>query len=518
MPYPSYHSARIHEPDQYPKKRYGKDEFGGGIDVIWGITDAGKTEVQAIRFDKTKFTPEEARAWLKKHPEHKVISFEQATGAKTQKVQADPFDRFQRTLWDLASDMPGQAHVHYCPTCRLNKIETHDAILQGLDRKVGGLLFGKEHFMPTVDYWNTRPIVFSKIHPDPVKFDENPEAELTRVQGGITGELSDAVIENVLGEPRLNVRKNYTDEMAFRFYDKGLISVESLNRSLEAIPKTLQLIKERKLVHSSAFVCPDDGESLVGVVKPHHVLDFEMTLKDQPVDPMAVILNKQETENVTEGNAQLQIGKVISSKNEGKLRAAIKAFTDFCENILTSGEEPAPVEPQMSKEPVMKDDDPEQSESQSQIRENKMTPEEQKKMDEKDTEIAALKAKIAELEGKSSKTQKEIEDMQTALKAHEDAKVQAQKEKFDADWLALEKSAIPPAEVKDPADKAKLQKMSVEQPLVFAAKIAEWRKDPKLKQEGTSHVQGPGGEDKEAERNRILAADNQKIPGQFHTK
>ena len=512
MPYPSYHSARIHEPDQYPKKRYGKDEFGGGIDVIWGITDAGKTEVQAIRFDKARFTPEEARAWLKKHPEHKVISFEQATGAKTQKVQADPFDRFQRTLWDLASDMPGQAHVHYCPTCRLNKIETHDAILQGLDRKVGGLLFGKEHFVPTVDYWNTRPIVFSKIHPDPAKFDENPEAELTRVQGGITGELSDAVIENVMGEPRLNVRKNYTDEMAFRFYDKGLISVESLNRSLEAIPKTLQLIKERKLVHSSAFVCPDDGESLVGVVKPHHVLDFEMTLKDQPVDPMAVILNKQETENVTEGNAQLQIGKVISSKNEGKLRAAIKAFTDFCENILSGGEEPAPVPAQAQKITVMKDDDPEQSESQSQSKEQKMgeiTAELIKPVED---------PKVKELTDQMAKLQKELDDTKAALKTHEDAKVQAQKEKYDADWLALEKSAIPPAEVKDPADKAKLQKMSVEQPLVFAAKIAEWRKDPKLKQEGTSHVQGPGGEDKEAERNRILTADNQKIPGQFHTK
>jgi hypothetical protein len=516
MPYPNFHAARIHNPDDYSKLRYGKDIFGTGIDVIYGITDAGKSEVQAIRFDKTKFTPEEARAWLKKHPEHKVISFEQATGAKTQKVQTDPYDRFQRTLWDLAQDAPEQAHVHYCPTCRLNKIETHDAILQGLDRKVGGLLFGKEHFIPTVDNWNVRPIVFSKIHPDPVKFDEDPEAELTRVQGGITGNLSDAVIENVMGEPRLNVRKNYTDEMAFRFYDEGRISVETLNRSLEAIPKTLQLIKERKLVHSSAFVCPDDGESLVGVVKPHHVLDFEMTPKDQPVDPMAVILNKQETENVTEGNAQLQIGKVISSKNEGKLRAAIKAFTDFCENILTGVEEPAPAaEPKLDaaksqKITVMKDDDPEQFESHSQKKE--------KKMGEKTAELITPPEdpKVKELTDQMAKLQKELDDAKALLKTHEDAKVKAQKDKYDADWADLEKTVIPPGEVKDPADKAKLQKMSVEEPLAFAAKVAAWRKAPAHKQEGTTHTQKAGDEDKEAERNRILAADSRKIPGQFH--
>ena len=509
MPYPNFHAARIQDPDIFPKKRYEKDAFGNGIDVIWGITDAGKAEVQAIRFDKNVFTPEQARAWLKKHPEHKPISFEQATAtAKTQKVESDPLTQFQRTLWDLAQDAPGYAHVHYCPSCRLNKVEGHDAILQGLDRKVGNLFFGKAPFAPTVDEWNARPIIFSKIHPDPLKFNQDPEAELTRVNGAITGELSDAALETI-GRARLMVRKNYTDDTAFRMYDEGRISVDTLNRSLEAIPKSLQLIAEGKLSHSSAFICPDDGESLYGIVKPNHVLDFEETPKDQPVDPMAVILNKQETENVTE-NAQLQIGRVISSKNESKLRAAMDALMKFVDGILTKGgEEPAPVEPQISKEPVMKDNDPEQSESQSQNKEQKMgeiTAELIKPVED---------PKVKELTDQMAKLQKELDDTKAALKTHEDAKVQAQKEKFDADWLALEKSVIPPGEVKDPADKTKLQKMSVEDPLAFAAKIASWKKAPAMGAEGTSHTQGPGGEDPETERNRILSQ-KQAIPGTLH--
>jgi hypothetical protein len=527
MPFPNFHTARINDPDQYTKKRYARDEFGQGVDVIYGITSEGKAEVQSVRFSKDKFTVEQARAWLKKHPEHKVISFEPATAVKTQMQKvSDPYDHFQRTLWDLSNDVPGYAKVHYCPECRLNKSESHDAILQGLDRKVGSLIFGKENFIPTVDYWNSRPIIFSKLHPDPVAFDEDPEKELMRIHGGITGELSNAAIENIVGEPRLNVRKNYNDEVALRFYDAGLISVDSLNRSYDAIPATLALIAQNKLAHSSAFICPDDGERLFGIVKPHHVLDFERTPKDQPVDPVSIILNK-ENENVTKDDAQLQIGKVISAKNASKIMQAFDALKKFVDEVIHgTGDEdqtitpPIPAEVQMNKtEGGMNEQDGEPLTVKKKvvlpIQENKMTPEDQKKMDEKDAEIAALKAKIAELEGKSSKTQKEVEDMQAALKAHEDAKVQAQKAKFDADWANLEKTVIPPAEVKDPADKAKLQKMSMDEPLVFAAKIAEWRKANPLKQEGTVHSQ-KAGDDTESERNRILSTVNTKIPGQFH--
>ena len=512
MPFPGFSSARLTDPDSYDKKRYGKDELGPGIDVIYGITSEGKAEIQAIRFSVTKFTAEQAKAWLKKHPDYKPIQFEAATPVKPQTQKQDPLDQFQRTLWDIQYGTIGYAQAHYCPTCRLNKVEGHDAILQGLDRKVGNLMFGKEQFLPTVNDWNTRPIVFAKLHPDPLKFDADPEAELTRIQGAITGELSNAAIEDVVGQPRLNVRKNYSDDIALRFYDEGKISVETLNRSYDAIPATLKLIADKKLAHSSAFLCPDDEESLYGIVKPHHVLDFEETVTDKPVDPMTAILNKQETDNVTEDETHLNAGKVISTKNESKLRAAMDAFKKFFEDILNGTEETAsavPAQTNKTEGEMNKPDGeplPVKVPSVRQEKVNKMT----------DEKPIVEDPKVKELSDVNAKLQKELEDIKVALKAHEDAKVQAQKAAFDTAWAGLKATVIPPGEIKDPENEAKLQKMSTEDPLGFAVKVAGWKNAPKKEEEGSAHTQGPGAEDNNAKLNRILAESSPAIPGRLH--
>lgn len=77
MPSEKEHSARINNPDKYAKIRRKNDKFGAGIHAIYGVLDSGKTEVQAIHFDKTKFTATEARKWLKDH-DYKPIEFEPA--------------------------------------------------------------------------------------------------------------------------------------------------------------------------------------------------------------------------------------------------------------------------------------------------------------------------------------------------------------------------------------------------------------------------------------------------------
>jgi len=66
-PYPNEHSARLNDPQKYKKIRRENNKFGDGIHVIWGIKDDGTVEIQAIRFDKKKFTPEAAKKWLKDH-------------------------------------------------------------------------------------------------------------------------------------------------------------------------------------------------------------------------------------------------------------------------------------------------------------------------------------------------------------------------------------------------------------------------------------------------------------------
>lgn len=80
-PQPNEHAARLNDPGRYEQIRRQNDKLGPGIDVIWGITKDGKTEMQAIRFDKAKFTADEARKWLEDH-DMKTIEFEKASEAK----------------------------------------------------------------------------------------------------------------------------------------------------------------------------------------------------------------------------------------------------------------------------------------------------------------------------------------------------------------------------------------------------------------------------------------------------
>ena len=65
MPLPNEHAARQHEPGDYTKFRR-VNNGGAGVAFIYGIKN-GKSEVQSVRFDKDKFTLEQAKKWLAEH-------------------------------------------------------------------------------------------------------------------------------------------------------------------------------------------------------------------------------------------------------------------------------------------------------------------------------------------------------------------------------------------------------------------------------------------------------------------
>jgi hypothetical protein len=114
MPYPSEHAARINEPGKYAKIRRENGKFGPGIDVIWGITKSGKTEVQAIRFDKSKYSMEQVHAWLVKHS-YKPIKSEKASEGDgftmTSVFQVDTYDMDGKTFIDNAGFLRTDAVV-----------------------------------------------------------------------------------------------------------------------------------------------------------------------------------------------------------------------------------------------------------------------------------------------------------------------------------------------------------------------------------------------------------------------
>lgn len=89
-PYPTEHAARQESPDAFVKFRRVNNAFGEGIHAIYGIDSHGKTHVQTIRFDVTKFTVSEARTWLKDHGYETTI--EAATPQKQEAVVIEPTD------------------------------------------------------------------------------------------------------------------------------------------------------------------------------------------------------------------------------------------------------------------------------------------------------------------------------------------------------------------------------------------------------------------------------------------
>jgi hypothetical protein len=93
-----------------------KNQFGKGINTILGIRRKnGKkvSEVQSIRFDKSVFTPAQAKEWLKNH-DFKASSFERATGAK--KSVSKCYD----------SEMPSTAYARF-------RVEDGKVHLKGFD-------------------------------------------------------------------------------------------------------------------------------------------------------------------------------------------------------------------------------------------------------------------------------------------------------------------------------------------------------------------------------------------------
>jgi HK97 family phage major capsid protein/HK97 family phage prohead protease len=98
-PYPNEHAARLTDPEQYDSLRRENDAGGSGIDFIYGIKE-GTSEIQAIRFRSSQYTPAEARAWLSEH-DFDPIMFEEATGdGEAERAEPDALKEGDFVRWD----------------------------------------------------------------------------------------------------------------------------------------------------------------------------------------------------------------------------------------------------------------------------------------------------------------------------------------------------------------------------------------------------------------------------------
>jgi len=91
MPYPNFHSARIREPGSFVSDSMRTISITSGITAIIGrlkSDPSGGTKVQTYRFDKTKYSTDEAKKWLDDH-NIKYISFEAASNKDEESIDVD---------------------------------------------------------------------------------------------------------------------------------------------------------------------------------------------------------------------------------------------------------------------------------------------------------------------------------------------------------------------------------------------------------------------------------------------
>jgi len=102
-PYVKEHAARLQDPDQFDGFRRVNDEFGDGIHVILGLKD-GEAEEQSLRFEKAKWTAEEARKWLDDN-DYEVIKFEPAIEEKAmERAEADELKVGDFVEWNASGN------------------------------------------------------------------------------------------------------------------------------------------------------------------------------------------------------------------------------------------------------------------------------------------------------------------------------------------------------------------------------------------------------------------------------
>lgn len=79
MPYPNEHAARMMDPKEMMSSSMRSKMLAPGIRAIMGKKEMdGPMMMQAIRFDKDKFTPEQAKKWMRDHG-YKMMNFEAAS-------------------------------------------------------------------------------------------------------------------------------------------------------------------------------------------------------------------------------------------------------------------------------------------------------------------------------------------------------------------------------------------------------------------------------------------------------
>ena len=307
------------------------------------------------------------------------------------------------------------------------KAEVHDAILQTLNREIGGYCFPVEPFTQSVSAWDGIPVVYANDHPDMKLFVENQAEALEAIKGEIVGQVSKPYIASE-GHPRL------------------MAGITNTNTEVA------QLIKDGQASLSTGFMGTADNESKILNVTPNHVLLFKEDLENMPKDHGAFILNKEDYIEFT-NRGEIMEDHTISDKIK-------QPIIDLYNAVMGSG-----------KPPDAGGDNSHNSGKLTTTEVENM--EEVKELSDKlviaNKDIGDMTSNL-EIANKEIDTQKAtITGLETKVKEFEQKEVDALKVKRDEQWEEI-KNKLPPGLTHKNEDEAALRGEFDTDPYTFSTK------------------------------------------------
>lgn len=328
----------------------------------------------------------------------------------------------------------------------MTDIILHDAILQTLDRdmlhpSVGKVFMRKEDFEPTVKDWEGVPVIYAKEHPDPDLLTADLQKELDRIGGKLVGTVVGPRL-NIAGHPRLESKVALKDPDMEELKDKGKLSLSTGFKSM---------IK--------------DGKTN-GPVTPNHVLLFEETGMDRPVDQGSWILNKT--------TDLIKSLKDLISRHESPGLIAIDPQMTI--QVLNQ-QESAGEEPDNNRGEKMPDE--------GLIKENAMLKAEVETLKQ---QIAALTEKLSNQASEEEKQKEALTQAETKITELEKAKADAEAEKLNQKWLNF-KEHVPEGMIKGEGKEAELEKRFKEDSASVALEVMNFKAEQPggTEQEGSEH-------------------------------
>lgn len=153
MPYPREHAARVIEPSSCEKDSFRRKVITEGVSAILAkMSGSDKLVVQSYRFAKSKFSPEQAKRWLRRH-NVSAIKFEPSVDDSSD----DSLQTFEGNFESFVSIPVHNSARCVEKTLKGKKVLAVPTVMMTVGVR-NGILYSEEELSKYPEAWNGRPV------------------------------------------------------------------------------------------------------------------------------------------------------------------------------------------------------------------------------------------------------------------------------------------------------------------------------------------------------------------------